>query len=134
MTLQPPLPRPTPTSQPFWDALREGRIDIQRCNDCSAWVFYPRIRCHHCLSDRLTWHTVSGRGTLYTFTVARVPTAPHFAAEVPQLLAVVELDEGVRVTTTMVDCRAEDLRVGMPVEPVFDTVSDEVTMLRYRPA
>jgi len=134
MSLEPPLPRPTPTSRPFWDALREGRIDIQRCDDCNAWVFYPRVRCNHCLSDRLTWHTVPGRGRLYTFTVARVPTAPHFAGQVPQCLGVVELDEGIRMTTTLVDCAPDDLSVGMRVEPVFDAVSDEVTMLRFRPA
>ncbi len=134
MRLEPPLPRPTPTSEPFWAALRDHRIVIQRCDDCSAWVFYPRVRCNHCLSDALSWQGVSGAGSLYTFTVARVPTSPHFAAAAPQLLGVVELDEGVRLTTTLVDCIPGDLAVGMRVEPVFDAVSDAVTLLRYRPA
>jgi uncharacterized OB-fold protein len=129
-----PMPHPTPVSQPFWDGLKEDRVMIQRCGDCDAWVFYPRSRCHHCLSDRLDWHEVSGAGTLYTFTIARQPTAPFFADEVPQRLAVVELDEGVRLTSTLVDVADADVRVGMRLRPVFDRVSDEVTLLRYAPA
>src|SRR5262245_22251233 len=90
-----PLPTPTPTSAPFWEGLRDGVFKLQKCDDCSAWVFYPRNRCSHCLSDALSWHEVSGAGTLYTYTIARQPTSPHFAKDVPQRLAVVELDEGV---------------------------------------
>jgi hypothetical protein len=82
----------------------------------------------------LSWHTVSGRGTLYTFTIARQPTSPHFADDVPQHLAVVELDEGVRVTSTLVNVAEEDIRIGMPLKPVFDRVSDEATLLRFEPA
>ncbi|MEQ8485132.1 MAG: Zn-ribbon domain-containing OB-fold protein [Pseudomonadales bacterium] len=129
-----PMPHPTPVSRPFWDGLMAGRVMIQRCGDCDAWVFYPRSRCHHCLSDRLDWRQVSGAGTLYTFTIARQPTAPFFADEVPQRLAVVELDEGVRLTSTLVDVADEDVRVGMRLRPVFDRVADEVTLLRFAPA
>lgn len=128
-----PMPQPTPVSRPFWDGLRDNRVLIQRCGACDAWVFYPRSRCHHCLSDDLAWHQVSGTGTLYTFTIARQPTAPFFADEVPQRLAVVELDEGVRLTTTLVEVDDADVRVGMRLRPVFDRVSDEVTLLRYAP-
>ncbi len=134
MDMTRPLPRPTPVTQPFWDGLAAGEVRLQRCRDCAAWVFYPRVRCNHCACDALEWHTVSGAGELYTFTVARVPTAPQFADDVPQLLAVVQLDEGVRLTTTLVDCAPEDIRIGMRVQPVFDHVSDTVTLLRYRPA
>ena len=75
----PITPMPTPTSQPFWDALAEGRVDIQRCGQCESWVYYPRARCPQCLSDQLTWTTISGEGNVYTFTVARQPTTPAFA-------------------------------------------------------
>ena len=107
---------------------------LQRCAACAAWVFYPRPRCSTCLSDALEWHTVSGRGTVYSYTVARQATHPAFAAEVPQLLAIVELDEGVRVTTTMVDVDPDDLRIGLPVAPVFDHGDDGITLLRFRPS
>jgi uncharacterized OB-fold protein len=131
-----PRPQPTPVSQPFWDALREERVELQRCDACGRWVYYPRARCPACLSDRLTWTPVDGLGTVYTFTVAEQPTAPPFADEVPQLLAVVELTEGVRVSTTLVDVEPDAIRVGMPVAPVFDHAAfpdDGITLLRFRP-
>jgi hypothetical protein len=80
------------------------------------------------------WHDVPGRGTVLTFTVAHQPTARPFADESPQLLAVVELDEGVRMTTTLVDVEPGSITVGMPVVPVFDHGADGVTLLRFRPA
>lgn len=132
--LEKPLPRPTPVTQPFWTGLAEGRVRVQRCLDCGGWVFYPRSHCSHCLSDRLEWRDVSGAATLYTFTITRQPTAPFFADEVPQRLAVVELAEGIRMTATLVDVADEDIRIGMKLKPVFDRVSDAVTMLRFAPA
>jgi len=132
-SLPKPRPEPTPVSQPFWDALREERVALQHCDDCSRWVYYPRSRCPACLSDRLTWTPVEGNGTVYTFTVAEQPTAPPFADEVPQLLAIVELTEGVRMSTTLVDVDPGALRVGMPVAPVFDHGADGITLLRFRP-
>jgi len=134
MQLEKPLPLPTPVTRPFWDGLAEGRIRMQRCLDCDGWVFYPRSHCSHCLSDRLEWRDVSGTATLYTFTVTRQPTAPQFADEVPQRIAVVELAEGIRLTSTLVGVEDADIRIGMRLQPVFDRVSDSVTMLRFRPA
>jgi uncharacterized OB-fold protein len=134
MNLDKPLPVPTPTSAPYWDGLKDGIVKLQQCRDCAMWVFYPRSRCPSCLSDALEWREVSGRGTLYTFTIARQPTSPHFASEVPQRLAVVELDEGVRLTTTLVNVADVDIRIGMRVKPYFDPVADDITLLRYQPA
>ena len=98
-------------------------------------MYYPRSRCPGCLSDQLTWTEVDGRGTVYTFTVAEQPTAPPFADEAPQLLAIVELTEGVRLSSTLVVAGdAAEVTVGMPVEPVFDHGGDGITLLRFRPA
>lgn len=132
-SLPKPRPRPTPVSQPFWDALRAERVDLQRCDDCGRWIYYPRSRCPACLSDRLTWTAVAGDGFVYTFTVAEQPTAPPFADEVPQLLAIVELTEGVRMSTTLVDVDPDAVTIGMPVTPVFDHGDDGITLLRFRP-
>jgi uncharacterized OB-fold protein len=129
-----PRPVPTPVSQPFWDALRGERVALQRCDECATWVYYPRARCPHCLSDRLTWTDVDGRATVYTFTVAVQPTAPPFADEAPQLLAVVELTEGVHLSTTLVDVEPAAVAIGMVVAPVFDHGDDGITLLRFRPA
>jgi len=128
-----PIPRPSTTTRPFWDGLNERKVQIQRCEGCDTWVFYPRTRCPSCLSDQLIWREVSGRGVLYTYTLARQPTAPHFADETPQQLAVVELDEGVRMTSTLVNVEPTDIVIGMRLRPYFDQVTDAVTLLRYQP-
>jgi uncharacterized OB-fold protein len=130
-----PRPRPTPVTKRFWDALDEDRIELQRCDDCGSWVHYPRWRCNHCLSRHLSWSEVAGSGTIYTFSTARQPTAPHFADEVPQIIAVVELDEGPRLSTTIVDATPDEVRVDARVLPVFDHGpggAGGVTLLRFR--
>jgi uncharacterized protein len=132
--LSKPRPQPTPVSQPFWDALRQNRVDLQRCDECGAWVHYPRSRCVRCLSPRLSWHTVEGDGTVYSLSIARQATAPQFADEVPQIIAIVELPEGVRLTTTLVEVDPADVHIGLAVSPVFDHGDDGLTLLRYRPA
>ena len=133
MDLVKPIPRPSTTTRPFWDGLNERKVQIQRCEGCDTWVFYPRTRCPSCLSDQLIWREVSGRGVLYTYTLARQPTAPHFADETPQQLAVVELDEGVRMTSTLVNVEPSDIVIGMRLQPYFDQVTDAITLLRYQP-
>jgi uncharacterized OB-fold protein len=133
--MQKPLPVPTPTSKPFWDGLRERKVRLQRCRNCGRWVHYPRSNCPYCLSDDLEWQEVSGNATLYTFTIARRATAPQFQDEVPQKIAVVELDEGMRLTTTLVNVEESAIQVGMRLRPVFEDVQGtDVTLLRYEPA
>jgi uncharacterized OB-fold protein len=138
-TFERPMPVKTPTSAPFWDALAQHRIVIQYSPSSQAYVFYPRVRAPGTLADDLEWREISGMGTLYSYTVARRPVSPHFADAVPQLLAIVEWDEGPRFSTEMVlpADRADpaDLRVGMRVRPVFfDYPEHDVTLLRYQPA
>ena len=132
MDLMKPLPAPTQETEPFWQGLRNEQVLLQRCEDCGSWIFYPRSNCSNCLSTNLKWHQVSGEGTLYTFTVTHQATAPHFVDEVPQLIAMIDLNEGVRLTSTLVADESDDLKVGAKVVPVFDHVSDDVTLLRYR--
>ena len=129
-----PLPAPSPVTQPFWDGLREGELRIQRCLDCAKYVFYPRTACHYCLSDRLEWVKASGRGTLYSFTIVRRAMNPAFQADVPYVFAIVELEEGPRVTTNIVNCPLEALRVDMPVMAVYDRVTPEAALLKFEPA
>jgi uncharacterized OB-fold protein len=134
MDLEKPLPLATATSRPFWDALTRHEVQIQRCSDCRAWIYYPRAFCPECLSPQLEWKQISGNGTLYSFTIARRPTAPFWADEVPQLIAVVELDEGPRLTSTLCNVEEGDIRIGMRLQPLFDDVSGKnVTLLRYEP-
>jgi uncharacterized OB-fold protein len=130
-----PMPEPTPVTQPFWDGLREHKVKIQYSPSAGQYVFYPRILAPGTLADDLEWREVSGAGTLYAFTVADRPTAPPWADSLPQLPAIVELDEGPRVSTEMVDVDQAKLHVGMRVKPVFSDYAEQgITLLRFAPA
>lgn len=128
-----PLPTPSPISEPFWRAAREHRLEIQRCRHCATHIFYPRRLCPHCLSPDLEWVTASGKGSVYSYTIARRPTGPGFEPDVPYVIAIVELAEGPHLTTNIVGCDPEAVYVGMPVEAVFDDVTEEVTLVKFRP-
>ncbi len=127
-----PLPIPTSTSKPFWEALKAHRVDIQQCDDCKHWIFFPRQNCSSCLSDKLSWKTISGLGKLVTYTVTRIPTLPEFTDEMPQKLAVVEFDEGPHCNTTLVGLDENEINIGMRLKPVFhDVVPGKTTLLRF---
>lgn len=130
-----PMPVKTPTTAPFWDALAEHRIRIQYSPSLGEYVFYPRVLAPRTLADDLEWREISGLGTLFTYTIAERPVAPQFAADVPQLLAIVQWDEGPRISTEIVNADPATLSLGMRVKPVFvDYPEHDVTMLRYEPA
>lgn len=127
-----PLPKPSPTSRPFWEAARKHELSLQRCGGCSKFIYYPRDRCPHCFSDNLSWNRVSGRGTLYSYTVVYRASSRAFA-DAPYVLAIVELDEGPRMTTNIVAPR-ESLKVGMPLVAFFDDVAPGHTLVKFKPA
>ena len=126
-----PLPKPTPTSRPFWDAARRHELSLQRCGACHKFIYYPRERCPHCFSDRLGWERVSGRGKVYSYTVVRRASSRAF--DQPYVLAIVELDEGVRMTTD-IEAPPESVKIGMAVAVHFDDVTPERTLVKFKPA
>lgn len=127
-----PMPLATTISKLYWQSLEQNQLKIQQCNDCDAWVFYPRNHCTECFAHELEWKEVSGEATLYSYTLTRIPTMPEFNDEMPQALAVVELKEGVRVNTTLIDIEEHDIQIGMALKPVFDKVTvDGETLLRF---
>jgi uncharacterized OB-fold protein len=128
-----PLPTPTPISRPYWEAAQEHRLSLQRC-DLGHVFYYPRSHCPECLSRELTWIDCSGKGMLYTYTIARRPTGPGFEEDVPFVIAVVAIEEGPHITSNLVDCALEDIKIGMAVEAAFEDVTDEVTLIKFRPA
>ena len=134
MEFEKPLPLQTPTCMPFWHGLNEEVVRLQQCDDCGTWIFYPRNHCPNCMSTALTWRDTSGEATLYSFTIARQPTAPHFVDEVPQILAIVELEEGIRMTSTLTQVDTDKIHIGMRLKPLFDHVTDTVTLLRFTSA
>jgi len=130
-----PIPVPTPTAQPFWDALAEHKIRIQYSPSAQRFVFYPRVLAPGTLADDLQWQEISGAGSLYTYTVAHRPVAPHFADGVAHIPAIAQWDEGPRFATEIVNAEPEELRVGMRIRPVFvDVPGEGITLLRYEPA
>jgi len=130
-----PLPVPDPVTQPFWDSLKAQAIQLQRCGGCKQVIFYPRPLCPSCGSDDLTWERVSGRGVVHAFAIPHRHPNRVFTADGPYVVALIELEEGARMLTNLVDVEAtpEAVKVGMPVEIVYDAVTDEVTLPKFRP-
>ena len=128
------LPQPGPVSQPFWEAARRHELVLQRCSGCEVHVFYPRYNCPHCGSRDLEWVKASGRAKVHSYTVARRPTHPAYAERVPYVIAIVELEEGPRMTTNIVDCDPDSVHIDMPVAVTFEDISDEISLVMFRPA
>ncbi len=128
-----PLPHLDEENRPWWEALKRHELYLQRCRDCGALRYYPRALCPECLSSRTEWVRSQGTGKVYTFTITYQNTAPGFRESLPYVLAYVELDEGLKMLTNIVDCRPEEVRIGMPVAVVFDDVTPEVTLAKFRP-
>lgn len=129
-----PLPEPSELTRPFWEGLKAREVRLQRCQDCSQFVFYPRVACPECMSERLKWEAVSGRGKVYTFTIVRRAMIPAFQAEVPYVFAIVELEEGPRLATNVIGCDPERVRVDMPVKAAYDEITEEISLLKFEPA
>lgn len=129
----PHLPVPDAETEPFWAAARDGRLAIQRCRACERPFVYPRSACPRCWSAELEWIDASGRGSVYSFTVIRHNDVPPFREMVPYVVALVDLEEGVRLTANIVGCRPEEVRVGMPVEVSYQRLTGEITLPQFMP-
>ncbi len=130
-----PTVTPSTTTAPFWAATAEERFLLQRCVRCGGAQFYPRATCSHCGATDLGWEEISGEATVHTFTVARRATHPKLAPYVPYVIAIVELAEGPRVTTNLVDCDVDAVTVGMPVRLCWDEPqADGLRLPLFRPA
>ncbi len=129
-----PIPKPTPETKPFWDAAKQHRLLIQRCGGCRQHYFYPRPQCPHCFSRNVTWVETSGRGTLHTFVINHRPPR-NYPLAAPFIIGIVQLDEGPRLLTNIVGIAPdpEQLRCDMPVEVVFDDITDDIALPRFRP-
>lgn len=128
-----PLPLVNADSQKYWDGCKQHKLFIQKCGDCGEYIFYPRSVCPKCMSMSIDWVQASGRGKIYSYTtVWRAPTE-EFNDNVPYTIILVDLAENVRMLSWIIDCKPEDVAIGMEVEVVFDDVTDEVTLPKFRP-
>ena len=118
-----PQPRfPEPNTQPYWEAVKDGRLTYQRCNDCNAVVFTPKFHCAACSSENLSWHDSSGAGTIYTYSVVRQNRNPVFSDLGAYVVAYVDLDEGFRMMTNIVGIAnpLTDVHCGQRVQVQFE--------------
>jgi uncharacterized OB-fold protein len=120
-------------SAPFWAGTKQHKFLIRHCNACGRSHFYPRHSCPHCWSDNCEWRPSSGRGRVYSYTVIHHNDVLPFKERLPYIVALIDLEEGVRVTTNIVEGTPEVMHVGMPVEVVYEHVTDEVTLPQFRP-
>jgi len=122
------FPRPTKISAPFWAACHERVFQMQRCDDCKRFVWFPMYMCPHCASMDLRWTELSGRGTVYSRSLVIDPVSAASAPAGPLLVALVELDEGPVMMTNIVGEGAGDVAIGARVVVAFQQVSDEITL------
>ena len=128
------IPPTTELTAPYWEAARRIELVIQQCQTCDLRPFPPRAHCPECGAADLTWQKVSGRGTVYTYTVAHRPPHPVFADQCPLVISVVQLDEGPRLMTNITGCDPKDVKVGMAVQVDFEPIDDsDLALPVFRP-
>jgi uncharacterized OB-fold protein len=128
-----PVPRLTPDNRPFWEGCRQHKIMLPWCGYCDRPHWPPGPVCPHCFSEDLTWHKASGLGVVTSWVIVGKAWLPAFEADLPYNAVQVELAEGVRLTGNVVGVPNVALRVGLAVEVVFDDVTPDVTLPRFRP-
>ena len=123
-----PLPEIQAHSQAFWDGTRQRKLLVQHCNNCQSNIFYPRRDCPECWSQDLGWIESSGRARIFSFSITYEGVEKIFAEDLPIILAWVDLPEGIRMQTNLIDCDPDEIEIGMEVEVAFRDVTDEITL------
>lgn len=131
-----PLPLADETTAPYWDAARERRLVVQHCDSCARYLHLPVDACPACGASELSWKQMSGRATLYSYTVMHDAPAPGFADHLPYIVAVAELEEqgNLLITTNLVDADPTDLRIGLPLEVTFEELGLDDVVPQFRRA
>lgn len=127
-----PLPLMRGLAKEFYDWCRQGELRFQRCKQCGSFRHVPREICAECSSFDWEWVRSSGAGKVYTWTVVERALHPAYTQAVPYAPVVVEMAEGVRLVSRIIDCSPRDLRIGMPVRVEFEAVSEDVTLPCFR--
>ena len=125
-------PVPDADTKPYWDGIADGELRLQRCEACGAAVFYPRAVCPHCFGGPLRWFTAAGTGRVYSYTVAHRAFG-EFEDQAPFTVALVDLDEGVRMLTRIVGASPDSVAIGMPVQMTVEQIGD-ADLPCFRPA
>lgn len=129
-----PLPQPDADTAALWAGLRQGSLLLQHCLDCGHVQVYQQGLCRECLSGRLEHRAASGRGRVHSYSVVHRAPGPAFRDDVPYAVLLVELEEGPRMISSLVEGDPAAVTFDMAVELVCERVNDEVTLPRFRPA
>ena len=131
-----PIPSPQGESDQYWQKAKEGELWLRKCNACGEAYFYPRDISPCCFSRDTTWIKASGKATLFTYGIVERAPHPGFVEDVPFVTAIVELEEGPNMPTNIVmeDPTPEKLQVGMPLEVVFEEITDTISLPKFKPA
>ena len=132
-TPQRPLPARTDLTAPFWDAAAQGRLVAQYCLGCERLRHYPRPMCPHCHGTESGWRELSGRGEIYSYTVAHQAFHPYWADRVPYVVATLELEEGIRMVSELPTLSPERAEIGLAVEVGFEPLGEDLTLPVFRP-
>lgn len=128
-----PLPRGEDYNGEFYQFCKQHELRFQHCTQCNTWRHMPRESCRECGSFEWTWERSSGKGKLFSWTIIHRALHPGFTDDLPYATVLIELDEGVRLVSHVVDLAIEDLAIGLPVEVIFDDVTPETTLHKFRP-
>jgi uncharacterized protein len=126
------LPVIDSTTKPFWDGARRHQLMAYKCLNCGTF-YWPAIDCMACDNSRMEWAKVSGKGYVYTFVVYHQLYHPGWKPEIPYNVSWIKLDEGAILLSNLVECKNEEIYVGMPVEVVFDDITEEITLPKFKP-
>ena len=129
-----PLPQVEPYSQAFWDATKQNKLLIQVCGECDSRIFFPRKQCPECWSEKLDWIEATGKANIYAFSETNEGVEAAFRDDLPIVLAWVDLPEGIRMQTNIIDCDPDDIEIGQSVDVIFKRATDEITLPFFRPA
>jgi uncharacterized OB-fold protein len=124
------LPPLTPLAMPYFDGCKLGVLRLQQCAECQQFQFYPRTICSHCTSEKLQWQDASGSGVIASFTVVRKGVSAAY--EAPYVVALIDLAEGPRLMSTLIDVDPEDVTIGLPVRVDFSQWSEDISMPVFR--
>lgn len=127
-------PVPNVETQRFWDGTAEGRIDLLKCDRCGLIPWYPRLICPDCQSTDMTWQTMAGTGSVYSYSITRAGVGRAWKEHLPFVVAYVQLDEGPVMMTNIVDCDPEIVEIGMAVTAVFEDTGEGTAIIRFRPS
>ncbi len=127
-----PVPRKYLDHQGFWQGVDQGKLVLQKCGECGEWCHLPRPMCPKCHSVEKQWAQVSGRGVVYSWVTYH--ESPHPAFKAPYSVVLVELEEGMRIVSNLVDVKANEIEVGMPVEVTFEEIKEGVILPKFKKA